>query len=462
MRYFWYLISLCIIVYLGFVAYVFYFDKSRNDLPLLTEFSGEGLKVQKILNERGCSYCHLSGTKLPFYASLPIAKQLMTTDVADGTSYFYLTEVEKSLKNNTPAPQADLAKIEAVMLDQSMPPMLYKTMHWSGFISQSERDEVLDWIKSQRLAYYASDNAAPAMKTEPIQPLPKEVPYNVDKALLGEKLFFDKRLSGNNTVSCSTCHDLNKGGVDGLQTSTGIDNQKGPINAPTVFNAVFNHVQFWNGRAASLAEQAAGPPLNPLEMGSESFDEIVDRLNADQKFKTQFEKVYPEGFSGGSITDAIAEFEKTLLTPSPFDRYLEGDETAITQQQKRGYLLFKENRCSTCHVGINLGGQSFEPLGLAHDFFKKDMEITNEDLGVFSLSQEERDRYRQKVPGLRNLSATAPYFHRGDVPTITEAVELMLKFQVGRSMSQGDVNDIVSYLKSLDGEYVRNLPPALE
>lgn len=451
-----------LIVYLVVVGYVFHYDKTRADLPSLAGLSKQNFQIQKILNDRGCSYCHIAGANMPFYARLPFVKGLMDKDVANGTAHFYLAEVQDSMEKNKPVPEADLAKIETVMLDQSMPPKLFNFMHWASFISQNERRTVLNWVKDQRATYYASKNAAENMKNEPVRPLPRKLRFNVNKALLGEKLFHDTRLSGDNTVSCSSCHNLKKGGVDGLQTSTGIYGQEGPINAPTVFNAVFNHKQFWNGRAATLAEQAGGPPLNPVEMGSKSFDEIVTRLNEDENFKQQFSRVYPKGFSEVAIKDAIAEFEKTLLTPSPFDRYLEGDKNAISPEQKHGYALFKENRCSTCHVGVNFGGQSFEPLGLDHPFFDSTMQITNEDLGTYALTQKERDRYRQKVPSLRNLSLTAPYFHRGDVETLHEAVEKMLEYQVGKTLPQQDVDDIVSFLMSLDGVYTRDLPPPLD
>ncbi|MGS6556195.1 cytochrome-c peroxidase, partial [Escherichia coli] len=195
----------------------------------------------------------------------------------------------------------------------------------------------------------------------------------------------------------------------------------GPINAPTVFNSVFNVEQFWDGRAATLQDQAGGPPLNPIEMASKSWDEIIAKLEKDPQLKTQFLEVYPQGFSGENITDAIAEFEKTLITPdSPFDKWLRGDENALTAQQKKDF---------------NFG------------------EITAADIGRMNVTKEERDKLRQKVPGLRNVALTAPYFHRGDVPTLDGAVKLMLRYQVGKELPQEDVDDIVAFLHSLNGVY---------
>lgn len=188
-------------------------------------------------------------------------------------------------------------------------------------------------------------------------------------------------------------------------------------------------------------------------MASSSWQEIIEKLNKDFKLKKQFTTVYPEGFTEITITDAIAEFEKTLITVnSPFDQYLRGDNNALTAQQLRGYSLFKENKCATCHVGKTLGGQSFEPLGLKKDFAFSN--ITNADLGVFNITKNEGDRFRQKVPTLRNISETAPYFHRGDIQTLDEAVKLMLKYQVGKTLPQKDIDDIIAFLNSLTGSYI--------
>lgn len=269
---------------------------------------------------------------------------------------------------------------------------------------------------------------------------------------MGFRLYHDPRLSGDDSIACAHCHQLSAGGVDGRKTSLGVDDQVGPINAPTVFNAAFNIAQFWDGRAATLQDQAGGPPLNPIEMSSKSWDEIIAKLDKDQAFKQAFLKVYPQGFSGKTITNAIAEFERTLITPNaPFDRYLRGDASALTAQQKHGYQLFKDNRCATCHAGVSMGGESYEPLGLMADYpFGK---LTSADIGRMNVTQDLRDRLRQKVPTLRNVELTAPYFHRGDVKTLDEAVKLMLKYQVGVTLPQKDVDDIVAFLKSLNGVY---------
>lgn len=446
------------VCYLGLSGYVWYHDKGRiqeNDVQLSAV--SENNKVLSFFREKGCDYCHTPSAALPFYASFPIAKQLIEYDTRLGYQSFNLDPVRKALIDDKPVSQSDLNKIEWVMQHKTMPPTRYVALHWAGKIDETEQATILNWIKTQRESHYASGDMAADKRNEPVQPIPKSLPVDEQKVALGFRLYHDTRLSGDSTLSCASCHALNAGGVDGRQTSLGVNGAVGPINAPTVFNATFNSEQFWDGRAADLQKQAGGPPLNPIEMASKSWDDIVAKLEADPAITQAFVSVYPDGFSGESITDAIAEYEKTLITPdAPFDKWLRGDENALTAQQKHGYALFKENKCATCHGGVILGGRSFEPLGLkkAYDFG----EITDADIGRMNVTSEVRDRLRQKVPGLRNVALTAPYFHRGDVPTLDEAVKLMLRHQVGTSLPQGDVDDIVAFLDSLTGVYTPYQP----
>ena len=277
---------------------------------------------------------------------------------------------------------------------------------------------------------------------------------DIRKVALGEMLYNDPRLSSDNTVSCASCHNLQTGGVDNKAYSEGVGKQLGGVNAPTVFNAVYNFVQFWDGRAADLAEQAGGPPLNPVEMASASWDEIIGKLKADKIFTNAFTAVYPEGYSGETITDAIAEYEKTLLTPdSRFDLYLKGDSTALSAEELHGYELFKENRCATCHVGPTLGGQSYELMGLYGDYFAdRGTEMTEEDNGRHKQTKTDYDLHRFKVPGLRNVALTAPYYHDGTRQTLDEAVSDMAKYQVGKTLPESDVNDLTAFLETLTGK----------
>ena len=442
-----------VLCYLGLSGYVWYHDTQRTVYSQAPRSALEkNNQILGLLREKGCDYCHTPSADLPFYASFPIAKQLMEYDTRLGYQSFNLEPVRASLIEDKAVSQSDLNKIEWVMQHKTMPPTRYVALHWAGQVDEQERETLLGWIAQQRARYYASNEAAAEHRNEPIQPIPKALPVDAQKVALGFRLYHDPRLSGDSTLSCAHCHSLNTGGVDGRKTSIGVGGAVGPINAPTVFNSVFNSEQFWDGRAPTLQVQAGGPPLNPIEMASKSWEEIIGKLDKDPILTRDFVAAYPQGLSGETITDAIAEFEKTLITPdSPFDNWLRGDDNAMTMQQKHGYQLFKDNKCATCHGGTILGGRSFEPLGLKRDF--NFGEITAADIGRMNVTSEARDRLRQKVPGLRNVALTAPYFHRGDVATLDEAVKLMLRYQVGPELPQQDVDDIVAFLESLTGVY---------
>ena len=286
---------------------------------------------------------------------------------------------------------------------------------------------------------------------EPIQPIPKDMSVNEKKAELGKALFFDPILSRDKTISCTTCHILHAGGDDNLVFSFGIKGQKGDINSPTVYNAVFNFRQFWDGRAANLQEQAAAPIENPVEMGF-TFKELIPRMKKSP-YKSQFKAIYKDGITKANITDAIAEYEKTLITPNaPFDRYLKGDKKAITQQQKEGYELFKAKGCITCHHGINIGGNLYNKFGIFQ-------ESNTSSLGRYNITHKERDKYYFKVPSLRNVEKTAPYFHDGRTSSLRAAVLTMAKYQLGRKITSQEVDKIVAFLKSLNGKLPKNIEP---
>lgn len=243
--------------------------------------------------------------------------------------------------------------------------------------------------------------------------------------------------------------------MDNHQYSHGVNDQLGGVNAPTVYNAVYNFVQFWDGRAKTLADQAAGPPLNPVEMASESFDQIIAKLDADKDFAKAFKAVYSDGLTEANITDAIEEFERTLITPNArFDKWLRGNDSALTADELTGYELFKKYDCATCHVGPNLGGQSYELMGLRrHYFADRGLELTHEDNGRYKETQIERDRHRFKVPGLRNVEHTWPYYHDGTRETLEDAVRDMGIYQSGVELTSAEVDQITGFLKTLTGEY---------
>ena len=269
---------------------------------------------------------------------------------------------------------------------------------------------------------------------------------------LGRALFHDPILSKDGTVSCATCHDLASGGDDGLRVSVGIDGREGPINAPTVFNAGFNFKQFWDGRAKTLETQIDGPVQNPVEMGN-LWPEVVAELYQDDGYPAQFAAIYPDGVTRKNVKNAIAEFVKSLITPnSRFDRWLEGDEGAITPLEKQGYALFKDYGCASCHQGANVGGNMFQVFGVLNDYFKRRGDITDADLGLYNTTGNEEDRHSFKVPSLRMAAFTAPYLHDGSAETLRDAVDAMFEFQLGREAPDEDKDAIVAFIKTLAGE----------
>ncbi|GEM_PF-350400 len=283
---------------------------------------------------------------------------------------------------------------------------------------------------------------------EPIIPIPQHIEYNVQKAKLGKNLFFDTRLSADNTVSCATCHVIEEGGDDNAQFSTGIKGSLGHINSPTVLNARYNIAQFWDGRAKDLKEQVKGPIENPVEMGH-SLEGVEQVLKRDHKLLNEFNHIYTTDLTQENIMDAIAEFEKTLITPNcQFDKYLRGDKTAITKYAQDGYNLFKKYGCINCHNGINIGGNLFQKVGIYPKF---STEVHN--LGMTSLAGNLVDKFYFKVPSLRNICKTAPYFHTGDINSLERAVKIISYMQLGIVLSQRDTDKIMSFLQSLDGEY---------
>ena len=286
-----------------------------------------------------------------------------------------------------------------------------------------------------------------SLYAEPIEPLPLKAEYDEKIAALGKQLFFDPMLSKDGTISCATCHHLENGGDDNLKFSFGINGQEGVINSPTVYNAVYNFRQFWDGKAKDLQEQAIGPIENPIEMGN-SFENLIKTLNAS-KYKKQFELLYSEGITKETITHAIAEYEKALITPNaPFDQYLRGDKNAISDNQKEGYALFKSKGCISCHHGQNVGGNLYNKFGVIEN-------TKSADLGRYNVTKKDRDRYFFKVPSLRNVAMTSPYFHDGRTASLDEAVKMMARYQLGQPVSEEEVMKIVAFLSSLNGE----IPP---
>jgi cytochrome c peroxidase len=286
---------------------------------------------------------------------------------------------------------------------------------------------------------------------EPLKPLPEKLDLDARRVSLGRQLFHDKRLSKDNSLACASCHDLSKGGVDGRKTAVGIGGQVGPINTPTVLNSGLNFRQFWNGRAASLEEQAAGPVHNPGEMGS-NWKEVLGKLGQDKKVISQFDAIYGDGLQPANIQDAIATFERSLITPSRFDRYLRGDSGAINEDERTGYQMFKNYGCIACHQGVNIGGNMYQTFGVLGNYFQDRGNLTEADLGRYAVTKRESDRYVFKVPSLRNVELTAPYFHDGSAQNLEAAVDVMFRYQLGRIAPASDKALIVKFLKTLTAE----------
>lgn len=446
------MLTVLLLLAVGLSAYAIYRFNFRKSIP-----EGQlNAQVKAILMNNGCLDCHSPNAPVPFYGNLPIAKSLVHKDIHNGTRYINLEKVCQELEKGTKVSEVDLAKIEQSMINESMPVAKYTMVHWGTSFNKEEKSILSQWIQEVRGQHYASGLAAPEFIHEPVQPVMDSIPVNPVKVALGFKLYHDVRISANNTVSCATCHPLDNAGVDGLKTSTGIYDQKGFINAPTVYNSALNSVgQFWDGRAKDLQEQAGGPPLDALEMGS-NWEQITGKLQADQEMVKEFAAIYPEGITTESITDAIAEFEKTLLTPNcPFDRYLKGDKNALTADEIKGYELFKTNNCATCHVGVNLGGQSYEYMGIVADYFtdRGTPLHDNKDYGHFNFTQDSTDFQRFKTPTLRNIALTAPYLHDGTALTMKDATKSMLKYEIGKELPESDIDLIVGFLNTLTGEH---------
>ena len=283
---------------------------------------------------------------------------------------------------------------------------------------------------------------------EPITPIEPIKVINLAKAELGKKLYFDPRLSKSGFISCNSCHNLSMGGTDNLKTSIGHNWQQGPINSPTVLNSSMNVAQFWDGRAADLKEQAGGPIANPGEM---AFTHIlaINVLESIPAYVTEFTQVFgPDCINIDQVTEAIAEFEKTLVTPNGrFDQWLLGNTDAITSKELAGYQLFKSSGCVACHMGPAVGGTSFQKMGLVSPY-----ETKNTAQGVAGVTGKDADRFKFKVPTLRNVELTYPYFHDGEAATLEEAVDIMGRLQLARNFEKAELGQMVAFLKTLTGD----------
>lgn len=292
----------------------------------------------------------------------------------------------------------------------------------------------------------------------PITPVPAHLELDPRKVQLGRRLFHDKRLSHDGSIACASCHDFALAGADGRPHAVGIGGRISPVNSPTVLNSGFNFRQFWDGRAETLEAQIEGPLHNSAEMAS-NWQEALAVLRGDADYRRDFAAIWSNGITIANIQAAIAEFERALITPdAPFDRYLRGDTHALSEVARQGWELFQDLGCIACHQGVNVGGNMYANLGIMGDYFAdRGKPLQQIDLGRFNVTGREVDRHLFKVPGLRNVARTAPYFHDGSIATLEEAVDTMARYQLGVRLETRQRKALLAFLESLNG----SLPEAV-
>jgi cytochrome c peroxidase len=303
------------------------------------------------------------------------------------------------------------------------------------------------------------------------QPLPavadnQQNAVTAEKVQLGKLLYYDTRLSAKGNKSCNSCHDLQSFGVDNMRTSVGDNGKKGNRNSPTVFNAALHNMQFWDGRAKDVEEQAGMPILNSIEMGIPHKGMLVQRLGKIERYRELFDNAFPGEKAPLNYTNlekAIAAFERTLLTPSRFDNYMQGDASALTQEEKAGLVTFIKSGCTNCHNGVGIGGAQMQRFGLVTDYRTLTGSSVN-DAGRIAVTHSISDKDVFKVPGLRNIIGTYPYFHDGSIVQLDSAVKIMAKVQLNKELKKDEVNSIMAFLSSLTGDIkpsAKNIPPEL-
>ncbi len=276
--------------------------------------------------------------------------------------------------------------------------------------------------------------------------MPNSENDTADMISLGKDLYFDDSLSVNDSQSCNSCHRLDEGlgGVDNSTTSKGAKGEMGGRNAPTVLNAGFQIAQFWDGRAKDLKEQAKGPILNPIEMGMHNEGDVLEKIKEVKDYQDRFKKVFPDsGINYENLAQAIAAFERTLVTQDRFDKYMEGDDSALTDEEKKGLQLFMDTGCSSCHSGPLLGGNSYQKFGVVRPY------TGSKDMGKYEVTKKEEDKMMFKVPMLRNIAITGPYFHDGKTEKLEDAVRTMASIQLGKELNDEEVKSIVTFLNTL-------------
>ncbi len=320
------------------------------------------------------------------------------------------------------------------------------------------------------IAAFSSVQAADWQALPDKAPAPADNPTTAAKVELGKMLYMDPRFSSTGTVSCNTCHNIMEGGDDSRTVSMGVHGKTGARNAPTVWNSAFHSVQFWDGRAPLLEDQAKGPVANSVEMGMSDVDTAMDRVRAIPGYKPYFDKVFgKDGMTVDNAAKAVAAFERTLITPnSAYDRYVKGDKQAMTAQQVKGMNTFAATGCTACHSGAAFNGPTMpQGQGFYAKFptFSDNAYVTkyklDQDKGREAVTGKVADANMFRVQTMRNITDTAPYFHNGSVNDLSEAVRVMAKTQLNTDMSNADVADVVAFLGALTGEYPQIMMPRL-
>lgn len=299
-----------------------------------------------------------------------------------------------------------------------------------------------------------STSATRARVEKLIQPIQPVEGLNEARVALGERLYHDPNLSSDGTISCASCHDVTAGGVDGEPTSPGVGGVRGGVNSPTTLNSHLNFVQFWDGRADTLEEQAAGPIENPVEMAN-TLENVVEYLKSEESYVEGFDAAFDEGeITDDTITRAIADYERTLTTPnSAFDKWLLGDDDALTDKEYQGLKDFVEVGCTSCHMGEGLGGTMYQNMGNVNDYFNTlERKLDENDYGRFNVTGEDSDKHRFKVPILRNIADTGPYLHDGSIEDLGTVVKIMGFHQLGKELDDATIDNIVAFMHTLTGD----------
>ncbi|MGZ3938630.1 MAG: cytochrome-c peroxidase [Flavisolibacter sp.] len=304
-------------------------------------------------------------------------------------------------------------------------------------------------------------------KTIPNVPDYKNDPVLKAKVELGKMLFYDIRLSKKGNVSCNSCHNLNTFGNDNLPNSPGDDGKHGTRNSPTVFNAALQNMQFWDGRAKDVEQQAGMPIMNPIEMGIPHKGFLIDRLSGIKMYRQMFKTAFPsekQAISYENLGKAIGAFERTLLTPSRFDKFMQGDKNALTDQEKSGLVSFMNSGCASCHNGVGIGGGSLQKFGIVTDYRTLTHSKTKDE-GRKAVTKKNTDKDMFKVAALRNVQGTYPYFHDGSIANLDSAITIMGKVQLNKNLSEDEVSNIKAFLKSLTGDVsaeAKTIPAGLQ